>query len=238
MCGERDWPAEAWRDHFLEHPIVAIMARRLVWIGFDEAGAPVASFRPIEDLTLTDVDEDDVELDEMSSVRVAHRSLVEDAGAAAWLEHFSDNDVEPLFDQFSRPLLRVATREPDRTLIEDRKGWAVDAHKLRAAATKLGYVRGPAKNGRFTTYEKMFDDLGVCAIVEFSGNSLREQNQSVTLLALKFAARAGGRRRNEQLLPLLQAPPVLVSEAWNDFHEMAEECSDDWNEQDSFGGES
>jgi hypothetical protein len=241
MCGGRDWPAEAWRSQFLEHPIVAVMAQRLVWIGVDEAGAPVTSFRPIEDLTLTDADEDDVELDEMSSVRVAHRSLVEDAAADAWIEHFADNDVEPLFDQFSRPMLRVATRDPDRTLIEDRKGWAVEASELRAVATKLGYVRGPAKNGRFTTYEKMFDELGMCAIVEFSGNSLREQNRTVSLIALKFAARAGARRRNEMLVPLLHAPAVMVSEAWNDFHEMAEtgsEGSEDWSEPDSFGGES
>jgi hypothetical protein len=235
MCAERVWPAEDWRSLFLEHPILQLMAQRIAWIGLDDDGVPIASFRPIEDLTLTDAQDDEVELDFTSGVRIAHRSALEDEDAEAWGEHFDDNDIEPLFDQFSRPALALAAHDGDQAAIEDRKGWLIEAYKLRMAATKLGYSRAPAADGGFfTAYEKLFEELGVCAIIEFTGNSLPEHNRTVALIALRFAARAAGKRRNGRTLLLSETPPVMLSETWNDLHEMAAAGSgfaENWQER-------
>jgi hypothetical protein len=103
------------------------------------------------------------------------------------------------------------------------------------AATKLGYSRAPAADGGFfTAYEKLFEELGVCAIIEFTGNSLPEHNRTVALIALRFAARAAGKRRNGRTLLLSETPPVMLSETWNDLHEMAAAGSgfaENWQER-------
>lgn len=223
LCVGREWAVADWSEHLLHHPLVGRMVQRLLWVGLDQGGRRIAAFRPMEDLTLTDTEDAAVGLDGLARVRLAHRTDFSDAEVAAWRSHLADYEVKPLFDQLGRPLLALSADQADATDIIDRRGWLIEAFKLRGPATKLGYARGSAQDGGvFTTYEKGFNSLNVTAVVEFTGNSLPEENRLTALLGLRFLRmRKGGGLRFDKPVPLKEVPAVLLSEAWNDLHAMA-----------------
>lgn len=223
LCVGREWAVADWSEHLLRHPLVGRMVQRLLWVGLDQRGRRIAAFRPMEDLTLTDTEDAAVGLDGLARVRLAHRTDFTEAEVAAWRRHITDYEVKPLFDQLGRPLLALSVGQAEAIEITDRRGWLIEAFKLRGPATKLGYTRGSAQDGGvFTTYEKGFNSLNVTAVVEFTGNSLPEENRLTALLGLRFLRmRKGGGLRFDKPVPLKEVPAVLLSEAWNDLHAMA-----------------
>ncbi|GLS19401.1 hypothetical protein GCM10007874_24180 [Labrys miyagiensis] len=219
LCVSRRWPVADWQRYLLEHPIVGRLVQRLVWLGLDEKGKILAAFRPLEDLSLTDNTDGTVDPTAFATIQLAHRSLLSEEDSAAWKEHLADYKVEPLFNQFDRPLLAGGKG----TSIDDRQGCLIEAFKLRGAANKLGYERSQAEDGGwFTQYLKSFGTIGITAAIEFTGSPLPEENRAVALVDAKFVRNRKGRRSGwGRDIPLNEVPPVLLSEVWNDFHQIA-----------------
>ncbi len=67
MVARRRWSAEEFRTLFAGHPLLWHVVRRLVWVTGDGT-----SFRPAEDRTLADANDDAVELAEDAVVGIAH----------------------------------------------------------------------------------------------------------------------------------------------------------------------
>jgi hypothetical protein len=90
-------------------------------------------------------------------------------------------------------------------------------------AQKLGYDRAQAEDGGwFTQYIKPFAGVAINAVIEFTGSPLPEENRNVALVAAKFVrARKGQRSSYGQQVALNEVPPVLLSEVWNDLHQIA-----------------
>jgi hypothetical protein len=219
LCIGRRWQLAEWRRFLLEHPIVGRLVQRLVWLGLDAQDEIVGSFRPLEDLSLTDSSDNAVDLASFAGVRLAHRSFFTAEQAATWKQHLADYKIEPLFNQLDRPVLVSATG----TSIDDRTGYIVEAFKLRSAAQKLGYERAQAEDGGwFTQYIKPFTGIGINAVIEFTGSPLPEENRAVALLEAKFVrARKGQRSGYGPQAALNEVPSVLLSEVWNDLHQIA-----------------
>jgi hypothetical protein len=229
LCVGRHWQLAEWRRFLLEHPIVGRLVQRLVWLGLDAQGEIVASFRPLEDRSLTDSSDNAVDPASFAGVRLAHRSLFTGEQSEAWKQHLADYKIEPLFNQLDRPVLAGTVGAS----IDDRNGYIIEAFKLRSAAQKLGYERAQAEDGgRFTQYIKPFSGVGINAVIEFTGSPLPEENRAVALLAAKFVrSRKGQRSGYGAQIALNEVPPVLLSEVWNDLHQIAGAGSgfaDDW----------
>lgn len=221
LCVEREWPVEDFDRYLLRHPLMGRLVQRLIWIALDADGKPIASFRPMEDLSLTDAQDGAVTLDTASRVRLAHRTALSEADQSAWIAHLADYEVAPLFEQLRRPAATLGPDEALSTEIIDRRGYMIETFKLRGAATKLGYTRGDAGDGGwFNEYVKPFDALGLVAVIGFTGSPLPEENQPGALTGLSFVTSRKG-AWNWQGQPLKDIPKVLLSEAWNDFHEIA-----------------
>ena len=89
---------------------------------------------------------------------------------------------------------------------------------MRGRATKRGYQRGPAEDGGwFCTYTKSFASAGLDVVIEFTGNTLPEENVAAAVRALTF--RATSRRRSD--VALAEVPPVLLAEAYADYLHVA-----------------
>jgi hypothetical protein len=92
---------------------------------------------------------------------------------------------------------------------------------LRSAATKLGYQRAPSDDGRyFSAYQKRFEAAGTTALIQFTGAAVPEVDVPCALCTLYFVRSTCG-RADGTALPLARVPPVLASEAWNDYHALA-----------------
>lgn len=229
LCVGRRWQPAEWKRFLLEHPIVGRLVQRLIWLGLDADGNVIASFRPLEDLSLTDSGDNAVDPDAFAGIQLAHRSLLTGEQSEAWKQHLADYKVEPLFNQLDRPVLAGAAGSS----IDDRAGHIIEAFKLRSAAQKLGYERAQAEDGGwFTQFLKPFAGVGINAVIEFTGSPLPEENRAVALVAAKFVrARKGGRSTYGAQLALSDVPPVLLSEVWNDLHQIATAGSgfaEDW----------
>jgi uncharacterized protein DUF4132/HEAT repeat protein len=219
LCTGRLWPIAEWKQYLLEHPIVGRLVQRLVWLGLDGDGKISVSFRPLADLSLSDVEDQQVALGDFDRVRLAHGSLLSTEASAQWQQHLDDYKVAPLFTQFGRPLLAGK----NGTAIADRQGYVIEAFKLRSVTQKLGYDRGaPGDGGWFTEYLKPFPSIGITAVIEFTGSPLPEENREVALTEAKFMATSGKRRSTYGSgMALEKVPPVLLSEVWNDLHQIA-----------------
>ena len=160
------------------------------------------------------------------AVRLAHPCNTPPDLAAAWAQHFQDYDVEPLFPQFGRDTYTLPDAKTNETEINDFEGWQITTFRLRGKATKLGYVRGEAEDGGwFHVYRKPFPSLGVQAVLEFTGNSLPEEDRQAALESLYFTAIKGDDESAYSWQPgklaLGKVPPVLLSECYNDVKQMA-----------------
>jgi hypothetical protein len=220
MCCGRIWPVADFEAYLLGHPVMARLIRRLVFAGLDPNGALVGTFRPLDDGGLTDPADGAVGLSAFAGVKLAHRALLDDATAQGWRTHLADYEAKPLFEQFDRPVFAVAADDQQSEIV-DRQGHMTTTFALRGSATKLGYQRGPGEGGGvFTVYQKRFESAGVTAVVAFTGSALPEENVACALRGLSFM-RTGGGRGGGKVVALAKVPPVLLSEAWNDYQALA-----------------
>ena len=236
LCTQRTWRFEDWDNYLRQHPIMGRYCQRLVWVAYANGDGDriVDSFRPLPDGTLTNHQDDEVTLAAEMSVRLGHDEVLPAEDSKAWLQHFSDYEVEPLFQQFGKQQFTLAEDKKQKTDIDDFLGHIVKAFSLRNRLTRLGYTRGPAEDGGwFHEYRKTFLRLGIEAVIEFTGNGLPEENRTVALMRLYF------RQKTDQDygtidLELGQLPRVLLSECWNDIRMAAADgpgFAADWEKQ-------
>lgn len=229
MCAGRLWPAHEWDEYVRRHPVVGRMSQRLVWMRVAADGSLLSLLRPSEDGSLIDADDEEVSLAPEDRIGLAHASLLDEDQVRAWLAHLKDYKVTPLFAQLVRR--KPALANPEADLIDDRLGWISDTFTLRGAFAKQGYARGAAEDGGlFFEYTKDFAGAGLQVRIEFSGNSLPEDNIPAALKSLSFMRlgapggfgfdyRSGGGGSGG--VPLSKVPPVLLAEAYADYHAVA-----------------
>jgi hypothetical protein len=214
MCTGRTWVFGDWRRYLLRHPVAGLAVRRLVWAASSGGDGEPVVFRPLDDGTLTDADDNPVTLPDDAVVRIAHDSVLAADQVKRWAHHLADYEVSPLFQQLGRGVHPIAPQARSGRELSDFHGHVLEAFALRGRAAKLGYTRGGAEdNGWFETYHKRFPALGLVATITFTGNGIPEENRLVALRHLAFhkAANTG-----PTPLPLADVPQILLSECWHD----------------------
>ncbi len=217
LCSGRRWTHADWCQDLYAHPIMRKLVERVVWTGLDADGETLATFRPTAEGDFTDADDQDVDIGTFASLAIAYGALMDAETGDTWAQHLDDYEIKPLFTQFGRTLLSLPEDIGDATRIEDRSGWVTDTFTFRGNATKLGYERGESMDGGyFNEYTKGFVSAGVLAVIEFSGNCLPEENVPAAMMSLFFQSYTAGRRTGKAM-KLVDVPPVLLSECWNDY---------------------
>ncbi|MBX3670208.1 MAG: DUF4132 domain-containing protein [Rhodocyclaceae bacterium] len=237
LCTQRAWPVADWRDYLQQHPVLRHLVQRLLWVVVEDDKV-VQVFRPLGDGSLTDCDDNPLELPAAGVVRLAHDTLLDAGQIAGWQQHFADYEIEPPFQQLGKGAYTLPYGKGAQDEIDAFKGHVLETFALRGRAGKLGYARGTAEDGGwFYTYEKRFPTLGLTACLEFTGNGLPEENRKVALLSAWFAHAAAGDNWNRKKLPLAKVPPVLLSECYQDLRLIAAEGSGydpDWEKTSSY----
>lgn len=224
LCTGRDWSYDDWEGYLNRHPVVRRLVQRLVWNASLD-GTPVATFRPMDDGTLTDSTDSPVVLAGGTRVQIAHDSNLSPELVQAWQQHLLDYEVVPLFQQFGKGTYALPAGKGADTTIDAFEGHLIEAYALRNRALKLGYTRGAAEDGGwFMTYEKRFPTLGMLALIEFTGNPLPEQNRTVALINLSFS-NSQGEAWQRGAIALAKVPTVLLSECYNDLRLIASDGS-------------
>ena len=164
--------------------------------------------------------DDTVTLEGVHTVELAHSAAMSEAHRSAWAQHLEDYEIAPLFDQLNRPLIKIAEKEAEETEIRDREGWLMDFLAMRGRAAKLGYDNGqPEDAGFYYTWEKSFPSSDLTAIIEFTGAvaGFAEGNLRAAMRHLFFA-----KGKSRRAIRLGEVPPVLISECWSDYRQIAD----------------
>ena len=236
MCTQRAWKFEDWNTFLNQHPIMGKYCQRLVWLVIEQEQV-IKTFRPLEDGTLTDENDEEVTLESEAMVSIAHASLLAPEKIKAWRSHLSDYEIVPLFEQFGT-VYELSEELKQQTEIKDFEGHLIESFQLRSQATKLGYVRGQSEDaGWFYDYKKSFSSLEIEAVINFTGNFLPEENRLVALTNLYFKRRAEQNQpylyQNQQI-PLSELPAVLLSQVWSELRTIAAQGSGydpDWQKK-------
>lgn len=233
MCTQRIWTFRDWKLYLAEHPIVGRLCTRLIWAARekpDEDGAEgrlLSTLRLLEDGSLTDSSDEAVELKDDDLISLVHSCKLDADIEAAWKKHLEDYDVEPLFNQFDRPVYKLADGKEPQFDVVDFVGHMLTVFKLRTKATKLGFTRGAAEDGGcFYRYHKPFQSLGIQAVIDFSGSMLPEEDGPCALKELSFTALSeSGYSWLPAKIDLDSVPAVLLTECYNDLKQIAAEGS-------------
>jgi hypothetical protein len=218
LCTERTWAFEDWDRYLNRHPVVRQLTQRLAWLATMADETIVV--RPLDDGTLTDVDDEDVKLSLDAVMAIAHDSLLDQATVEAWQQHLADYEVAPLFQQFGKGTFTLPEDQRTATTLKNFEGHLLSSFALRGRAGKLGYTRGDTEDaGWFYSYEKRFPTLGITTLVHFTGNPLPESDRTVALKELAFHRSVPG--SHADAMALGEVPKVLLSEAYNDVRLMA-----------------
>lgn len=232
LVSQRAWEIGRWRELFLGHPLLRGFAVRLVWL-IGAMGTTQHLFRPLEDGTLINVDDECVDPPPDGWVRLAHPIELDAQRVHAWQAHLVDYEIVQPFPQLSRPIVRLLPEERDAIFWETYHGYLIDGDALRRRYLKAGWERGEGGgNGTYEVVYRSFPAAGVAAVLETSGLSVGYRPEGKT--ALKRLAFVRSDRDSQGLydpydlrtnepyaLKLRMVPPAIFSEAATDVQAFA-----------------
>ncbi|MBS2535159.1 DUF4132 domain-containing protein [Catenulispora sp. NF23] len=118
MVTGRKWSEAEFRALFIEHPLMRLLGRRLVWGQFDGSGALHEAFRIAEDGTLADVDDERFVFDAglgdttggVGAIGLVHPVTLGRA-LPRWVEICHDYEIVQPFPQVGRPIFALTAEE-------------------------------------------------------------------------------------------------------------------------------
>ena len=222
MVAGNKWDGEAWSSRFLGHPVLAPFAQRLVWATWD-GDRPGTLFRALEDGTLTDADDEAVDLPSAGDVvGIVHPLWLDADVLARWREHLADYEVSPPFEQFDRPTARLPDNLADATEDKRLAGTEVGFLSLRGKLERAGWAQD------YRGFRRRFAAQNVVAWLSTDGNDWyygSDPSATVKLGPLSFskptAADADENAGRLPPLPLGNVPATAFSEAIGLLHRIA-----------------
>jgi Domain of unknown function (DUF4132) len=215
---ERDWPLELWSTRYLDEPLVAGMARALIW-SFKLGDRWVAGLPGGARLADGIFDASGTRLDLAARdvrVKLWHPMQSEASHVLAWRRRLASLAVTQPFKQAHREIYVLTDAERATQTYSNRfAGHIVQQHQFRGLCQARGwscpaYGSWDPGNGRPT---KRLARLQVEFWVEPIESSLDEQRFQFLQLSTDQVRFANG---DGELLALEQVPPVVFSELMRD----------------------
>ncbi|MGV9409991.1 DUF4132 domain-containing protein [Nocardia sp. NPDC003693] len=143
MTAGRRWTPDTHHALFVEHPLMASLGRRLVWVTVDEHDAVTGSFRVAEDLSFADVHDDPVTLTPSARIGIAHPLDLGDT-VTGWSEVFAEYELLQPFPQLQRESYTLAPVERTALTLTRFEGRTVPTVKL-LGLERSGWISGGAE---------------------------------------------------------------------------------------------
>jgi hypothetical protein len=224
MIAQRAWDVATWQTFFLKHPLLRSLAVSLVWGVADASGYSI-TFRPLEDGTLTDNEDNPVALPAEGRIRLVHPALIDEQAQAAWLQHLADYEVTPPFSQMNRAVVRLDPAQREARWWEEYKGYLISESMLMTRFRKADWERCSTQYPGYSLWKEV-PSAGIEAVQEGTWLAAPgDDGANLALTRLAFVA-AGVLKRiysnytandlqteDARLLPLGSVPAAIFSEA-------------------------
>ena len=244
MCTQRTWRFRDWDRYLNRHPIMTHYCQQVIWAVFEEdadneeesddlsENSPLTSglarvmFRPLDDHSLTDQQDNEVHLEDDAIIRVAHSLTIPSEQRDAWIKHLRDYRITPLIIQFPLKIYRLPEDLTEATGLEMFKGYVIEGYTLDRTAKKLGYVAGPRDGTYYNNYVKKLIGPGLEIHLEVSGIEIDLRDEKTAIMGLSFAGAPeeweDESNVDQRKIPLGNINPILVSEGYDHLKQIAE----------------
>ena len=101
MCAQTVWTTEAFQTHFVAHPLLRFVGRRLVFSYIDEE-VGLRAFRVAEDASYADVEDVLLTLPRDARVRILHPVTITAEARQQWTKRFQEYEIVQPFAQLER----------------------------------------------------------------------------------------------------------------------------------------
>ena len=205
MIASRRWTLREFEQRLARHPLLTILARRLVWLGHD-ATQRICAFRLTAEGEYADEQDRPCSGKGIASVALAHPLVLTPEERTAWSELLGDYEIVPPFPQLSRPFFAVTPEQ-----LESWHGRKCTTGRLSALETR-GWVRGdPADGTLITHHTRHFPGTNVTARLDYrDGFHLGDYEGEQEIESVSFRA--------EQPLAPGEVPPIILSEVVADLN--------------------
>ncbi len=226
MIDCRRWEAAEFEE-LLGHPLLAHLARRVVWGGFDHQGRLVWSFRVREEGYCASLEDEPCPVDEVETIGIVHPVHLAEEERLAWCELFRTEEVVEPFPQLTRPLQRLPAGREGETEITWFAELGIPSAFLWRLLPKQDYRRSGYQDGLAGwAYVKAFPGAGLTAVLELDGtgslNSRSGREEFLRLCRAYFVSGLPGRgQRLGEAQELARVDPVVLSEVLSDLHTLA-----------------
>jgi hypothetical protein len=169
MVSGRRWPVADFESLVVRHPVMGILARLLLWGGWDKEGKLVRTFRVTEDRTYADVHDRECGLGGVAGVSIVHPLHLSEEERSAWGQVLGDYEVIPPFPQLGRGVHTLEPGEREATLLTRFSGPRIPARTMVGILDRLGWVRGGSAGGGLTNeHYKIYSEAGVAAVLRYT----------------------------------------------------------------------
>jgi hypothetical protein len=146
VSGKR-WPLERWQRLFVQHPLLRVVGRSLIWRAEDAPGLERPSFRLAEDFSLVDVEDGAVHLPAGCSISLWHPATALAGEREAWTAHLADYELDTLVDQLGACAELPAPAQFHKSSLLPPAPLSVAQEQLGGMLKKFGYRPGPVGDG-------------------------------------------------------------------------------------------
>jgi hypothetical protein len=168
LSTQRSWSVARWRELFLQHPLLRAFAVNLVWgVLAPGESAYQMLFRPLEDGSLTDHEDNAVVLPEAGQVRMIHPIELDEETRRSWLQHLTDYEITPPFPQLNRPIITLDETSQQSIWWEQYAGYRVAGKLIKDRYQHAGWEPGEEESGEsYNLIWKAFSSTGARAAGE------------------------------------------------------------------------
>ena len=185
LMTRRQWSAQRWTGLFVRNPVMHQFAISLIW-GVYEDGRLTDTFRYMEDGSFNTADEEEYELPDGGRIGLVHPVELGESLCSAWKEQLDDYEVTQPIEQLTRPVSRPTQEEEAQTELTRFGGILLNGLSLSGKLQGMGWYRGPVEDaGVYSTFYR--EDGGRCAVLEFSGCFVGDENEEVTVYGAYFS---------------------------------------------------
>lgn len=218
LQSERSWPYRVWRERYLEHPLLAAVGQRLIWVFEAEGEAPRTGVW-LEGALVSSSGEPQGEIAESATVRLWHPIDAHPEQVHAWRGWLHQHGVSQPFKQAYREVYLLTDAERRTGTYSNRFAWHILRRaQLRALCEQRGWIHervtgfGPQVTSLDFPKQGYSAELWLDQIPELTEKDWSDRYVYIGTDQVRFYAKASGRKR----APLESVPRRVFSEVMRD----------------------
>ncbi len=225
LLTQRSWRFQDWKTHYIDHPLVGALGRRLIWY-FESGARSVLGIWHAGEL----VDEHDQPIDwpdAETNVRLWHPLGFEPGTVQAWRAWLDAHQVSQPFKQAHREVYLLTDAELDTNTYSNRfAAHILRQHQMAALCRQRGWsyrLQGWWDDANWPSLELAGWDLQV----EFAVEAIVENEAVMTAAGASLYVTTDQVRfmRQRAAVPLTEVPALVLSEVLRDIDLFVGVCS-------------